>query len=414
MPDTQASPPARIQYPGLLVFAIVLGMFEGGDLASIGLTLSRLSKALALDPAQGGFCASAAMLGLTIGAIIGGRFADLHGRRPVLIVSMLLLGAFAFATSMAWNFESLLVARLLTGLGMGGLMPVLIAMAADSARPGFRSSAISALMASGGFGAIMASIVSLYPDWRVVFYVGGLGPLLMVPVLLLWLRPGRLEPHHDADAARAMRFGEAMFGDRRVTGTALIWTIAFCTTLVSYVLLNWLPSLLVRQGVGETQSHAVMIAYSIGGIGGNLAAGMAMDRGGARFTYIAGYVGAVMCIAGLAVGFGIGGVFGLAFGVNFFILGAQLATFALTPVFYPEQARTTGIGAMVSAGRLGSVVGPIAVGQLLHAGLTANQVLVGLIPGLLLSLVLGLWLAALVRGRPAPATIRADLAVSAA
>lgn len=406
---------SRIMFPGLLALTIALGLFDGADLASLGLTLSRVSRELHLDPAQGGICAGAGMMGLTIGALCAGRAADLFGKRTVLAIFTILLGIFSLATSMAWDFPSLLVARFVSGLGMGGVMPVLLAMAAASAYPRARAFAVSGLMASGGVGAILASVVSLVPDWRFVFYFGGLGPMLLLPILLILMPRYALDAEHPAGQP-VISFRHAMFGGGRALGTSLIWMVAFCTTLVSYILINWLPSLLVRQGFSEHDSHTAMIAYSIGGVVGNLAAGIATDRGGARLTYVVAYLGGMLCILGLATtALGMSEVYALAFGTNLFILGAQLVTLALGPVFYPRHAQTTGMGAIVAAGRLGSVVGPFAVGQFLHAGFTANQVLLALIPALLLPLILSVWLARIIGGKPVvPESAVGDLAASAA
>ncbi len=400
----------RVQRPMLLAFSIILGTFEGADIASIGLALSRISRDLGLDPAQGGMCAAASMFGLMIGAIVGGRLADVHGRKPVLIVSMLLLGLCAFGTAHAWDYHSLLTLRFLAGLGMGGLMPVLIAAAGDSASAGFRATAISMLMASGGVGAACAGIVAIHPDWRMIFYFGALGPLVMLPVLIFGLKDtGEQAERGDEALPVKMPFATVLFGEGRAPGSILIWVTAFATALVSYVLINWLPSLLIRQGVSEQASHSAMITYSIGAIAGNLIAGMAMDRGAARAIYWCGYLGASCCMFSLTLGIDGPGLYALTFGINFFMLAAQLATFSLTSVYYPVPVRAGGIGAMVCAGRLGSVIGPLAVGQLLNAGLEASDVLIGLIPACLIALILGLSFERLVRGRRGPSIVGASL-----
>jgi AAHS family 3-hydroxyphenylpropionic acid transporter len=403
--------PRRILRPKLLIFAMILGIFDGADIASIGLTLSRISRDLALDPAQGGLCASASMFGLMIGAIVGGRLADTRGRKPVMLVSMVLLGTCSLGTALAWDFPSLLMLRLFAGLGMGGLMPVLIAVAGDAASSRFRATAISILMASGGVGAATAGMVALHPDWQMVFYYGAFGPLAMLPVIAFWLKDtGQpAESSHGKHRAENISLSASLLGGGRATGSLLIWAIAFATALAGYVLINWLPSLLVRQGVDEQISHSAMIAYSVGGIFGNIAAGLAMDRGATRATYVLGYMGAVLCVLGLAVGINGVGIYALCFGVNFFMLAGQLATFSLTSVYYPVAVRASGIGAMVSAGRLGSVIGPLAVGLLLHGGFEARLVLLGLIPAYLLALALGLAFERLVRGRVAPPILGASL-----
>lgn len=399
MPYKDGRLATRIHAPVPFAFTVILGTFEGVDIASIGLAMSRMTNDLGLDAAQGGYCASASMLGLTVGAAFGGRLADIFGRRLMMFVSIALLGLFSIASAHAWDFQSMFIARLCTGLGMGGLMPILIALAGASAQPHFRSTAISILMASGGIGSALAAIVSLHPDWRTVFYFGGVGPVVLIPLMLVFLSSSATEgeiPHREG--TRRMSLSEVLFGSSRLPGTLLAWTLAFLISLVSYIMINWLPTLLVEKGATAAQSNLAMMIYSVGVIVGNIVSGAIVDRGSPRAAYLIGYLGASACIAGLAVGVTGVALYPLAGATAFFIFGAQLVTFSLTPMLYPAAVRASGIGAMVAAGRSGSVIGPLLVGLLLQSGLSAGAVLLGLIPICLLSPVLGM---AVVRSLPA-------------
>ena len=379
----------RINGARLFATLLMLGIFDGMDISSMGQTLTRLSAALGLSSWQIGVCASASTLGLAIGAAFGGRLSDRFGRGAVVYVTVLLFGICSVATAGAWDFRSLWVLRLITGLGLGGLMPVLVAIASDTASIRFRSTAIGLVMASGGLGGMLAGLVALHPKWQTVFIVGGLGPVAVLPLLPSF---GTARNKGD-DVASHNRLPVAtvLFGSGRAGGTLAIWSIAFCTSLVSYVMINWLPSLLVRQGLGERYSHLVTIVYAAGGIVGNVTAGRLMDRGAGRLAYALGYIGAGMGLLGLsAVGAAPAGIIACAFGVNLAILCAQLVTISLAASYYPAQARATGVGAMLAAGRIGSVVGPALIGALLGGGVTASHALQSLIPGLAVSLVLAL------------------------
>jgi nitrate/nitrite transporter NarK len=117
---------------------------------------------------------------------------------------------------------------------------------------------------------------------------------------------------------------------------------------------------------------------------------MVLDRGYPRAGYAIAYGGAAACIAGLALLDGSGGLYLLSGATAFFIFGAQLITFSLAPAYYPQESTGTGTGAMVSIGRLGSVLGPLIVGLLLHSGLGADTVLLSLVPICLLSPLFGI------------------------
>jgi AAHS family 3-hydroxyphenylpropionic acid transporter len=382
---------SRIRSPVVFGFAVILGIYEGVDIASVGLAMSRMTRELGLNAAQGGYCASAGMLGLAIGAAFGGRLADLFGRRSMMLSAILLLGIFSIATALAWDFYSLSAARLFTGLGLGGLMPILITLTNATAAPSFRSTAISIWMASGGAGSALAALVSLHPNWRVVFYFGGAGPILLIPLMLRFL-PNDLGDCElvRLDKNRAPSLMQTLFGCGRMTGTLLIWVLAFLISLISYIMLNWLPTLLVQNGASEAQSHSAMLFYSLGVIVGNVVSGTIMDRGFSRASYFLGYLGAAACIAGLALGIGGVALLPLAGATAIFIFGAQLVTFSLTPTLYPAEVRATGVGAMVAVGRSGSVTGPLLVGLLLYSGVSASTVLLSLVPVCLISLVISL------------------------
>lgn len=119
----------------------------------------------------------------------GGVLADRIGRKRVLTASVLLFGLFSVVTATAWNYPTLLLARLMTGVGLGAALPNLIALTAEAAGPRLRGTAVS-LMYCGypsarrwrrrwAFGLARA--------WQTVFWVGGIVPLLLVPALLRWL-----------------------------------------------------------------------------------------------------------------------------------------------------------------------------------------------------------------------------------
>ncbi|KAJ8138575.1 hypothetical protein OY671_008212, partial [Metschnikowia pulcherrima] len=185
-PDQAAPSSRRIQHPWLSSIAVGLGFFEGIDSIAVGYTLARMSRDLALDPAQAGMVASAASFGLMLGAIVGGRVADIYGRRPIIIASVLMIAIGSIGTTLAWNYQSSLIIRLVAGLGCGGSFPMLVTMAREAAEPSFRSTAIGIMMTSGPLAGIAAGPSALHPNWHLVFYIGGIGPLSFLP--FVWAR----------------------------------------------------------------------------------------------------------------------------------------------------------------------------------------------------------------------------------
>src|SRR6202161_2194274 len=177
----------------------VLAAFcEGFDLKAAGVAAGGIVSEFKAAPAQMGTFFSAGTLGLFFGALVGGRLSDSLGRQRLLTISMALYGIFSILTARAWSIESLTLARLLTGFGLGGAFPTLIALVNERS-PSHRRRANVALVYSGmPFGGALVSLMSMLTEsahWRSIFLAGGIAPLVLVPVLLWALheaRPARI------------------------------------------------------------------------------------------------------------------------------------------------------------------------------------------------------------------------------
>ena len=143
---TTANPSRLVVTIGL---CFMVALMEGLDLQAAGIAAVGMAQAFALDKMQMGWIFSAGILGLLPGALVGGMLADRHGRKRILLGSVLLFGLFSLATAVAWSFPTLLLARLLTGVGLGAALPNLIALTSEAAGSRFRGRAVS-LMYCGG------------------------------------------------------------------------------------------------------------------------------------------------------------------------------------------------------------------------------------------------------------------------
>jgi hypothetical protein len=229
-----------------LCFAIAL--LEGLDLQSVGVAAPRMAHEFGLTVSQMGLAFSAGTLGLLPGAMIGGRLADRIGRKRVLLASVALFGLLSLATAQVSTFAMLVFARFLTGLGLGGAMPNLIALSSESVGPQSRSTAVTAMYCGVSFGGVIASLVGVmlvgHSEWRHIFYVGGAGPLLLLPLLIGLLPESRAYLDVADTAANRVSVAQTLFGNGRTLSTLELWISNFCTLVVLYFLLNWLPSLI--------------------------------------------------------------------------------------------------------------------------------------------------------------------------
>jgi AAHS family 4-hydroxybenzoate transporter-like MFS transporter len=380
----------------LLTCAAVL-FLDGFDTQAIGYVAPALAREWGLTRSALGPVFSAGLFGLMIGALIFGPLADRVGRKKIIIFSTLAFGLGALATAFVQDVNTLLAIRFATGLGLGGAMPNAIAMTSEFNPRRRRSTMVMIMFCGFSVGAALGGFLAagLIPQfgWRSVFIVGGLAPLLLVPILALKLPEsvrflaltgranarvaellGLISPKAAFSPATQFVVHEPglagipvlhLFRNGRTLVTLLLWVVFFMSLLDIYFLSNWLPTVL--NDLGASVSEAVLIGsmLQVGGVVGTFALGSIIDR----FSFRA--LALVYFIAIFAVG-AIGQLSHSAilvataiFVAGFCVVGGQIAANALAAAFYPTSVRATGVGWALGIGRVGSIIGPLVGGVLL-------------------------------------------------
>ena len=181
-------------------------------------------------------------------------------------------------------------------------------------------------------------------------------------------------------------------GDGRGLKTALLWGSFFFSLLLLYLLLNWLPLLLVGIGLTRADAAFTQIIFNIGGTVGAASIGFMLDRGNRMLTtgLVFALLGVMLLLLAKA---GIGAITVLAFVLGAAVLAAQAIVYAFAPKCYPRAVRGVAVGAAVGVGRLGSIAGPLFAASLLGAGQSSAQVLMGMLPIVLVAGVASVFLA---------------------
>ncbi|WP_377296500.1 3-(3-hydroxy-phenyl)propionate transporter MhpT [Rhizobium sp. SGZ-381] len=365
-----------------LALAFLAAVIEGFDLQAAGVAVPKLVPAFGLTPPQIGLFLSAATFGLIFGALSGGWIADRWGRRAGLVLSLLVFGIFSVATIFATSFEQLLVLRILTGVGLGGAFPNLINIAAESVEPGRRGWAVSVMYAGVPLGGAIASGIAALGlhggDWHMIFLVGGLMPLILAPFVQLLLPPLAVVRQKAAVATGRLA---KLFAPETLVATLLLWLAFFLGLMVVYVLLNWMPQLLVARGLEKSEASLVQLLFNVGGVFGSLIGGRIFDSPRPAVPVLLAFAASAAALvmlgvlpAALALMLVGGALVGAA------ILCMQAILYATAPQCYPFEIRGTGVGLAVAVGRLGSIAGPLFTGWLVAAGATPSGVMFALVP----------------------------------
>jgi AAHS family 3-hydroxyphenylpropionic acid transporter len=295
----------------------------------------------------------------------------------------------------------------MTGLGLGAALPILISLSSEAADDLGRSAAVSITYAGVPLGGAIASVLGMLNvggGWRGLFYVGGVVPLAIALLLVLWLpesrafSEGRLHTLQ-ADRPRATEGLSGLFSAKLWKPTLLLWLASFFVLTVLYMLLNWLPSLLQGKGFSRADAGLVQLMFNFGGAAGSLWVGRLLDSQRRVATAVTIYLGMLLSLAGLGLSNSFALMLLAGLGAGFCALGGQLVLYAMAPALYPTSIRGTGVGASITVGRLGAIGGPMIAGQILAAGMGVAGVMAAASPGIVVAAVAAL---ALMRSQHKP------------
>jgi len=421
--DTARISPFQI---GIFILCGLCLIMDGFDVQATGYVAPLLSQEWKIAPALLGSVLSAALYGVLFGSIFLSMLADKIGRRPVLVGACLIFSAISLVTAQAQTVPQLLALRFVGGVAMGSIMPNAMALVGEYASRRLRVALM--IVVGNGFtaGAAMGGFISFWMiprfGWRSIFYFGGAVPLA-IGILMFFLLPEslhflalhgkdpkklagwlrRIDPNAAVGAGtqyvvpEKRRTGTPMvklFQDGLATRTLLLWTVYFMNLLNLYFLSSWLPTVATPlvKAAGISGAYALLLgtALQIGGVTGSLLLGWFVSRFGfvgvlSTFFVLASVNIALIGQPGLSVGL----LFTVVFIAGIGIVGGQSAINALAATMYPTDLRSSGIGAGLGIGRIGSIVGPTVAGILIGLHWTAHQLfLAAAVPALISAVVM--------------------------
>jgi benzoate transport len=415
----------------IVAAAVLLNALDGFDVAAMSFVSARVEQEFALNGTELGVVISATLIGMAIGSLALGRVADLIGRRITVLGSVTLATAGMYLAATAQDVVQLGIWRVLTGLGVGGILTSITVITAEFSSKRWRGLAMGIYTAGYGVGATLGGLAAVGLQeglgWRGVFLAGAIASTVLLAVLLFLLPESvhflqlrgsgalpalrRIARRVGADPERVGMAGTAarteapkpglggLFSREVLAATLLLWASFFTVMFAFYFVNSWTPRLMVEAGMTVDQGVVVGMALALGGAAGSVLYGALAARASRERLLLvflllsaAAIVAFVLSTGVLVLAFALGVVVGLL--VN----GCIAGLYTVAPTRYGTGVRATGVGAALGVGRAGAILAPIAAGSLLDAGWT-NVALYSCTAGLL---VVGAVAVLLLSRRPVP------------
>lgn len=393
---------------GIVLLATALNLLDGFDVLALAFTAPAIKEAFGLDGVHLGYLLSAGLVGMSIGSIALAPLADYMGRRNLLIVSLVLSAIGMFGSALSPDALALGICRLITGLGVGGLLVGTNVIVSEYSSRKWRSLAISIFASGFGVGALLGGLFAValqgVYSWHSVFIAGGILTLFCLvavtfclpeSIAFIQLTGGTkarfalekianklgIEGEWDLVSQRPTQSAASilsLLGPCYYRSTLAIWA-AFATVMFSYYFVSsWTPALLKEAGMTLEQSVSIGMMISLGGTLGSLAFGGLASRWSSKSVLIVFALGAAVVASvfiALTAYLWLAIVAGI--GMGFLMNGCISGLYAINPSLYETSIRSTGVGTAIGVGRVGAILAPTIAGFLLDCGFSKDMLYMG-------------------------------------
>lgn len=405
---------------GVLFWCLLIIIFDGYDLVIYGVALPLLMEQWALTAVQAGLLASTALFGMMFGAMSFGTLSDKLGRKKTIMICVAIFSGFTFLGAFASTPVEFGILRFLAGLGIGGVMPNVVALMTEYAPKRIRSTLVALMFSGYAIGGMASALLGsfLVPvyGWEIMFYIAII-PFIALPVIWKFLPESlmyltnkkqtaqvqhivaKISPQEQLHANTEFVLNEVTKGDEaplkalfqqgRSFSTFMFWIAFFMCLLMVYALGSWLPKLMIQAGYSLGASMIFLFALNIGGMVGAIGGGVLADK------FHIKKVLTIMFVCGAAalilLGFNSPQIvlYSLIAIAGAATIGSQILLYTFVAQYYPTAVRSTGMGWASGIGRIGAIVGPVLTGALLTMNLPHQMnFLVIAIPGVIAALAI--------------------------
>lgn len=393
----EAAPMGRTRLIVVLL-CFVLNLLDGVDVVLLTYAAPVIAQEWGLKDGALGIVLTASLLGTAFGSMLMGPVADMIGRRKVVLIAIILIGAGMLLAATAHDMVMLAVWRVVTGVGIGAILASMASITSEFSNARLRSFWVAFLQAGWPIGAIItgfasAVLIQAY-GWKPLFVGSGMLSVIILPVVA-WLMPESLQflAKHDAPDRLARmnrllaKLGQptlseapplptkrgvklsALFEGHLARSTPALWLGMTMGWAGLYFLISWIPRIAVNAGLAIDQAIMAGATFNIGAFIGSAGIGLLATRLPLN-RLIPGFLGAAtlaMLLFGW-VSMPIMATFTTILVLGVLVQGGFNAFYPMAAQLYPTEIRTTGIGTAMAVGRSGAILGPLAAGYLMEIG----------------------------------------------
>ncbi|MAP93915.1 MAG: MFS transporter [Ponticaulis sp.] len=402
----------------IVAMCVLLTALDGFDVLSISFASPGIAAEWGISRAALGVVLSMELIGMAIGSITLGQLADRFGRRPTILICLCIMVVGMFLASTAGSVGILSGYRLLTGLGIGGMLASTNAMAAEYSNTKYRSLSVSLTAAGYPMGAIIGGAISSHLltqfDWRSVFVFGAIFTAAMLP-LVWFLLPESVSslsarrPDNALERINSIlkRLGHSaisalpeksaietkpglpqLFTKNLARTTTLLIVAFFAHIMTFYFILKWIPKLVVDMGFAGSEAGGVLVWANVGGAIGGVLLGILASKFNVRWLTIGTLAFSFVTVVAFGTGQDTLSKLSLASAfAGFFTNAGVTGLYAIIAAWFPADVRAGATGLVIGAGRGGAALGPIIAGYLFETGQTLLTVAILMALGSVLSLI---------------------------
>lgn len=388
----------------VLIWCFLIIVIDGYDIAVAGAAIPSIMEEMGVTASTAGFMASSALFGMMFGAIFFGTLSEKIGRKWAISICVFVFSFFTAAAGLCKDPVSFSILRFIAGLGIGGVMPNIVAQMTEYSPKKIRSFMTTMMFSGYAIGGILAAVIGkqfiVKFGWQIVFFAAAV-PIVLIPFILKHMPESiaylikkqkdadirktlkKVNPSLNINSSTELKIHEEnkgstapvkeLFSNGRTLSTIMFWIAFFTGLFMIYSLSTWLTKLMAMSGYSLGSALNFVIALNFGAVIGCAAGGWLADKFHIKWVLVAMYFLGSVFLYIMTIKMDTSVLYFVVGAIGACSTGAQIVAYAYCGQFYSMSVRSTGIGMATGIGRLGAIVAPLIIGVIVSLNLPLEQ-----------------------------------------